>query len=276
MHVVDVPVYIWRHPANEGKRLRHLARGVRFQLRGRVLHERTIVPIGTSSKMWAELHRTASSRAAYANPPDIEMRVWQRILEPGDLFLDIGANVGIYSLVAAERGAQVIAAEPDPGTCERLLENAALNGYPIEVHCTAVAGAPGRARLTVGLDCVNRLVADDLAESQDVAVVTLDELIGDRRAAGVKVDVEGAEQLVLDGGARALAERRIDLLQLEWTSAPQGPHHPRAPIVDLLDRHGYAMWRDDGHGGLVPLTSWEWRRDVFAKPGTIEQGRRGA
>jgi FkbM family methyltransferase len=262
--VIDVPRYIWYHPSNRGSRLRHLAQGIRFQLRGRLLRRRTIVPIGQRSRIYAELHRTASSRAAYANPPDTEMRVWMRWLRAGDLFVDVGANVGIYSIVAAEAGARVIAVEPDPETRHRITENAELNHYDVSLLAGALSDQPGVGAFTVGLDCVNHLAEASNGQTRQVTVYTLDDLLGSGRARGVKIDVEGAEDLVIRGAEHALTEHRIDLLQVEWAAVGGRTDHPQRSVARALEAHGYRLWHDDGAGRLMPLTDWAWPRDIFA------------
>jgi len=237
---------------------------VRFQARGRILRKKTAVPIGDRSKLWAELHWTASSRAAYSNPPDIEMLVWKRWLTPGDLFVDVGANIGIYSILAAERGARVIAVEPDPDTAARLQSNADLNGYSIEVLECALAEHLSRESFTVGLDCLNHLADPGPSGVRQVEVRTLDDIIGESRVRGVKIDVEGAELRVLQGAERALGEHRIDLLQIEWPQQVPGGYHARTPVAEHLARFGYSLWKDDGAGSLESLTTPEHHRDVFA------------
>lgn len=263
---VSVLRYVWNHPANRSTRSASMLRAVRFQARGRILHKRTVVPLGDRSKLWAELHWTASSRAAYSNPPDLEMLVWKQCLGPDDLFVDIGANVGIYSILGAERGARVIAVEPDPDTAQRLRANAELNGYSIEVMECAVAEQRGTELFTVGLDCLNHFVDPGSAATREVPVRTLDDIVGDRRVRGVKIDVEGAELRVLEGARRALGERRIDLLQIEWTKHPPGGLHQVTPQAEYLASLGYSLFRDDGHGVLEPLISQRHDRDVFARP----------
>lgn len=102
----EVVRFIWLHPANKGRRLRQLAAAASFQARGRILRRPTKARIGERSFITAELHQTAASRAVYANPPDWpEMLVWRRRLKPRDLFVDVGANVGIYTVYAGDLGA---------------------------------------------------------------------------------------------------------------------------------------------------------------------------
>jgi FkbM family methyltransferase len=263
--VVD---FIWNHPTNRGKRLSALMKAAEFQFRGRVLKQRMVVAIGVRSQMWAELHRTASSKVVYANPPDIEMLTWQHLLRPGDLFIDVGANVGAYSLIAAEAGATVIAAEPDAGTAARLRENAALNGYGVEVLVKAIGASEGIAAFTVGLDTVNRF---DSGGGAQVEVCTLDGVLGNRHARGVKIDVEGFEMDVIRGVRSALAEHRIDLLQLEWNSASvKATAQHREPLAALLSSFGYLLHRPDAAGRLHPISDYGFGADVFAvAPGVI-------
>ena len=125
--VVSVLGGVLRHPANRGARLRSILRVLRFQARGRVLRKPTTVPYARSSKIVARVDDGASRRAAYAPFPDYpEMAVWTQQLGDGDLFVDVGASVGLYSLVATEQGAELICLEPLPRAREQLVANLAL------------------------------------------------------------------------------------------------------------------------------------------------------
>ena len=255
--------YVWEHPANEGQRARALMRAAHFQLRGRVLGKRTLAPLGDRSRVWAYLHRTGASRVIYGNPPDYpEMMTWRRNLRPGDLFIDVGANVGSYAIWAAESGADVIALEPADESFGLLLENIALNGYRIDAVQAAAGSFCGTAPFTSGRDCVNQF--DPLGEVR-TRVVTIDSLIGDRAVAGMKVDVEGFEIQVLHGCARALAQQRIRLIQLEWNAASQAAiGTDRLPVAEFLAQYGYGLYRPDSCGELLPVSEVGFGPDVFA------------
>ncbi len=265
MHLSSVAQFIWTHPANRGQRFRVMARAMRFQARGRVLRKPTLARLGDRSRIWAVLHRTGASKVMYANPPDYpEMLAWRQVLGPGDIFVDVGSNIGAYAIWAAELGASVIALEPARDTFELLEENIALNGYRVEAIRAAAGAAPGTARFTSGRDCVNHI---DPAGTIEIPIVTLDAIIGDRTVAGVKIDVEGFELDVLLGCRKALAERRIRLIQLEWNSASLNTlGTSRQPIADLLATYGYGLGRPDDRGTIVPLTDLAFGPDVFARP----------
>jgi FkbM family methyltransferase len=257
--------YVWAHPSNSGQRLRALLRAAGYQARARLLRRRAVARLGERSRLWVDPHRTAASMVLYANPPDLpEMLVWRRVLRNGGLFVDVGANVGTYTIWAAEQGAEVIALEPAADTFRLLQENIELNGYPVTAVRAAAGDHCGSARFTAGLDAANSLAADGPAVTE---LVTVDSLIGGRRVAGLKVDVEGFELDVLRGAARALAERRIGLIQLEWNQASTfAVGTDRRPIAELLAGYGYRLFRPDASGQLAPVADPGFGADVFASP----------
>lgn len=263
--------YVLAHPDNHAHPLPRLARAFGFQIAGRVFGRRKIVPIGDHCRMWADVHHGASFKAYCGNPPDwCQMTVWRRILGPGDLFIDVGANVGTYTLWAADLGAHVIAVEPNAEARAHLLENLRLNAVNVEVLPFALAGEAGAMLLTTHLDGANHLVIseDDASPSLEVQVSTLDHLIGTRTVAGVKIDVEGAELLVLEGARQALKEQRIACLQLEWGEAAATSllGEGRRPVAALLQEYGYELRLADAQGNLRRDSDLGNATDVFALP----------
>ncbi|MFB9236899.1 FkbM family methyltransferase [Plantactinospora siamensis] len=265
----QVLTHVWRHPANRDRRLRSVLRAVSYQVRGR-LGRPTVARLGERSRILARPHHAAAGLVVYGNPPDWpEMHAWRRLLRPGDLFVDVGSNVGTYALWAAESGTTVVAVEPDRQAAEELRRNVGLNGYPIEVLECALAAEPGTLRLTSGNDTMNHLVLGDGHGhghgGTPVPVRTLDEVLGDRVAAGVKIDVEGAERLVLEGARAALADRRITVLQLEWNRMSERVlGESREPVARLLAEYGYRLTRPDETGQLAPSDASGYGPDVFA------------
>jgi FkbM family methyltransferase len=269
--VGTVVTFTWRHPANRDHRLRSTLSAVSFQIGGRVFGRRARARVGERSLIVADAHVYHAARAKYANPPDWnEMQAWKRALGPGALFVDVGANVGVYTIWAIETGAEVIAVEPSPTARERLSSNLKLNGYEAEIVPAALAEQEGTMRLTTELDNQNHLVLSGGSNgtgSVEVPVLTLDEVVGDRTVDGLKVDVEGAELLVLKGAQRLLAEQRIRLIQLEWNESSE--HllgETRAPLAELLSANGYELFRPDERGELIPLADRGYGEDVFARP----------
>ncbi len=277
---------ITNHPANAAHRAASLWRVAQCELRARVSGKPVTVAIGDHSRIAAHLHAGGSWRAVLANPPDWnEMQAWKQHLQPRDLFVDIGAHAGVYSLWALDLGCDVAAVEPVPELVVQLRANLALNSYAAEVHPIAVADAPGTMSMS-GPDLLRQHLTLDKSPSPDspspnspspdaaspdtamhVEVSTLDAVLAGRHAAGVKIDVEGAERLVLEGASAALAERRIDLLQLEWNDCCESLlGETRAPVVALLRDYGYELFRPDAKGVLQPTDGAAYGPDLFAAP----------
>jgi FkbM family methyltransferase len=123
----------------------------------------------------------------------------------GDVVYDVGAHVGFFSICSARLGARVVAVEPDPVNADRLRRNANLNGFDIDVIEAAAWSESGRVELVPGESSKEHVVAP----GDGIASVTLDELTRHCPAPTlIKMDVEGAEDRVLEGARRILAERR--------------------------------------------------------------------
>ena len=267
---VQVVRYVWSHPANHGARSRALLRAAAFQVRGRLHLGVVRARVGNSLFLEAPLHAASASKAVYANPPDWpEMQAWRRLLRPGDLFVDVGSNAGLYSVWAADCGAVPIAVEPDPVNAQRTRRNLELNGVPVEVHECALGAEEGSMTFTVDDDSTNHLVTASTSErTRAVDVRTLDSVLAGRRVRGIKIDVEGAERLVVEGGSATLGQQRVDILQLEWNALSRTLlSESRDEVKNLLAEYGYRFCEPNPANdfALIPISPSPTRdADVFA------------
>jgi len=137
-------------------------------------------------------------------------------LQPGMTFVDVGANVGLYSILAAGLVGplgRVVSVEPNSENCRLLLTSVARNRYDqIELHPVACGPAREHAVIRTALGSNGGFItgADDAVldpTAMVVAVAQLDELVSGPVDL-IKVDVEGAEALVFDGAERILSDLR--------------------------------------------------------------------
>lgn len=143
-----------------------------------------------------------------------ELDYLQKFVGKGDVFIDVGANIGLFTLKAAPRAARVVAVEPGKEAGAQLDANIALNGFAnvARVH-KALSDKPGRAALfhnPLGNDPqAFSLISDGSAsETETVELTTLDLLVrelGLPRVDCIKIDVEGAEGMVIAGAGETLA-----------------------------------------------------------------------
>jgi FkbM family methyltransferase len=140
-----------------------------------------------------------------------EIEVFLRYLESASICIDIGANVGLYTCLAARRGRYAIAIEPLPLNVQLLFKNLISNGIEnVEVYPVGLSAAPG-IQPFYGTGTTASLLTgwagSGLNPTSVVPVTTLDLLVGARfegQQLMIKLDVEGAEHLVLRGASRLM------------------------------------------------------------------------
>jgi FkbM family methyltransferase len=148
----------------------------------------------------------------------VEMGFLLHLLRPGDLFLDVGANIGSYTILASKVcGAHAVAFEPDPETAKVLRRNIAINHLETlaTVREIALGGHAGDVAFTIGLDTVNRIARADDKRVRMVPVRRLDDIPDAAAPTLIKLDVEGSERQVVAGASRVLASTNLLAVQSE-------------------------------------------------------------
>lgn len=154
-------------------------------------------------------------------------RLIKRMLKPGDHFVDAGANIGYFTLLAAkavkEHG-RVDAFEPQPDNRERLMRHLRRNHLTdrVVVHPEALSDQPGTVRIFRPADASRNhgqssmfLPASVPSVAVDVPSVRMDQVLAGTRPKLIKLDVEGAEPLVIEG-MRRLIESSAPAIILEY------------------------------------------------------------
>jgi FkbM family methyltransferase len=202
--------FIVSHPANRRRRVRALFVFTAWQLWKRTTGRPITATYWRGLRVRVHPDSKSAGLALYTGLPEYDdMLFTDRFLKPGDVVIDVGANIGLYSLLAASRtgDGRVIALEPHPVAAERLRENVALNHLQnVDVRAEAAGAEAGSAHLTANLDTINHIVSDGaVAGTISVPVVTLDSLVGSgEHVALVKLDAEGFESEVLAGAGRLM------------------------------------------------------------------------
>jgi FkbM family methyltransferase len=191
-------------------------------------------------------------------------------LRPGDLFVDVGANIGLFSLIAARLvgpSGKVYAFEPTGRIYERLTNNVRLNGFD-DILCfrLALSDQIGQQSLFISedrFDAWNSFahpVAGQSFENERVDCETWDDfalkhnLLG--RIAMMKLDVEGWEARVLSGAKQALSREGAPLLQVEFTDATAASAGSSCEeLYHVLESLGYRMFIYDS-----------WRNELIHDP----------
>lgn len=240
----DKPHYVF-HPVRMVRRARY--RGPSTAGRRAIAH----LPWGLPLEVGADEQIGFTILTASVFDPCVTETI-QRLVDPGDLVVDVGANVGYMTSLAAVRAGpsgRVMAFEPHPVVFEMLSANVGRwDGAPvaqIEPHQLALSDRAGTAQLNAGHAFeanmgLARLDGDSEASSDDVLmpveVKRLDELIGDERIGLMKIDVEGHEPGVLRGSERLLESGLIRDLIFE-------DHNPYPDeSTRIVEQAGYQLF----------------------------------
>lgn len=197
-----------------------------------------------------------------------ELGVFESFLAPGAIVFDIGANIGLYSALAARGvgpGGVVVAVEPGPDNCDFIRKTSALNSFSnIRVFQKAVGDRTGETMLYL---CSNnkadhRIYAKGaLGERRTVPVgiVRLDDLIAENNLPlpdVMKVDIQGAEQLAIEGMRDTLQRQRHIAVFMElWPWGIRQAGGDAAQLLRILREMEFQIYELDGSPGSIrPVT----------------------
>ncbi|HUR22059.1 MAG TPA: FkbM family methyltransferase, partial [Vicinamibacterales bacterium] len=217
------------------------------------------MPDGTSFKL-ASIGRNYLSfelfwrGVGYYEP--ISRLVVQELVRPGDTFIDLGANIGFYSLVVSVTRPQVsvISFEPNPRNYALLTRNARVNDLAMICEPLAISDRDGTATLYLSASDMSASLRSDFEDHADgeavVRTTTLDSYLQARPISGrlvIKVDVEGHEEAFFRGARNTLAARRPDIIT-EVTL-----NYSREAVA-LLKSLGYRFYQVTDEGLLEAAT----------------------
>ena len=177
-----------------------------------------------------------------------ETRYLTTLLQAGQTFVDVGANVGYFSLFAADLvgpGGTVIAVEPEPRNLDLLQRNIARNGVET-VRVLPFAAAAAEGTMSLALDEENRgahrlVASDDPQAGPCVRCVRLDDVLPERVDL-IKIDAQGYDHEVIEGLERTLAAnpKATLLVELSRSSLRAGltlrPYSPATRSWTLSSR----------------------------------------
>lgn len=168
------------------------------------------------------------------------------VLNEGDCFVDIGANIGLMSIYAAQEvgdSGKVISFEAHPQTVELLIENISLNKLSnIQVQAFALGSTDGTSTIydnwQVNRGGASLIVKTKDSKSFEIEIHQLDTIFpADLIPKVIKIDVEGFELEVLKG-AKSLIVNKLPILIVELSEKRKNVHDSSSEIIDLIKSYG--------------------------------------
>jgi FkbM family methyltransferase len=221
MSILQTFRLIFSHPLTRNQRIAAYKRWIRWQLGSRIIHGAIAVRFVDETQLLARSGMHGATGNIYCGLHEChDMGFVLHFLREGDLFLDVGANIGSYTVLASGAvGAETISFEPVPSSFQHLVDNIYLNRIidrvrPLNV---AVGSVAGELEMVADQDTVNRIIMGEVyaGERVKVPVVTLDEVLAGQVPRLIKIDVEGFETQVLGGATHTLENPGLEAVLME-------------------------------------------------------------
>jgi FkbM family methyltransferase len=236
------PLALLSHPLNKHRKAMALRRWLAWKIAGNLVPGPVIFNFVNESMLIVEPGLNGATCNLYAGIYEFEdMAFALHLLREGDLFVDVGANIGSYTVLAgAVRGANSISIEPVPTAFAHLVRNINLNGIraKVDVRNLAIGSKVGGIKFTSARDAVNHVATEEEMREEDiieVGVCTLDGVVGQLNPILIKIDVEGYEPEVIAGAKNTLSNDSLLAVIVE--------------LNDSCSRYGYD--EADVHKGMV-------------------------
>lgn len=188
------------------------------------------------------------------------------LLRPEDLFCDVGANAGVYTVLAAGAvGCHAIAIEPIPKTYDLLMQNIYANGISrrVDARNIGVGNIISRLHFTSTLWSYNHVVDNPGENTIEVDVLPLDLIIKGAALSAIKIDVEGFEAQVVAGATETFSDPSLQAIVIEiWEGHLARYNSTLAEILTALKKSGFSgpYWHDPKNHELITPGTQEKRK----------------
>ena len=212
------------HPLTKNQICKTLLRILVWQIGARLLRKPMLISWVDDTRLFIEKGMTGATGNYYCGLHEFnDMGFLLHFLQPNELFLDIGANVGTYTVLAAcGRRAKVYSFEPSPSTFYRLIDNVHINNASslVTLKNIGLGAVTGHLQFTTSLDTENHVVnpADTTAHhATPIQIMLLDDALEGEtlKPVMIKMDVEGFETEVIKGGEKIFSCSELEAVLVE-------------------------------------------------------------
>ncbi|MFH6769530.1 FkbM family methyltransferase [Gaetbulibacter aquiaggeris] len=236
--------FIANHPLNGNNKLGTIIRFFKWQINTRLNPYPILYQYTTKSKLIIEKGMTGATGNLYCGLHEFnDMAFVLHFLRPDDLFVDIGANIGSYTILGAVHvGSKTISIEPVPSTFSKLLNNISINNAQNNVIAKNIALGSKKENVafTKSLDTTNHVATASDKDIIEVNVETLDELLSNNITPSLmKIDVEGFETEVIKGALKTLNNHSLKAIIIELNGSGKRYGYDELEIHKTLLANGF-------------------------------------
>ncbi len=242
--------FITNHPLNRQHKIKAVSRFVKWQISARLNPYPVVYSYTDKTRLVIQRSMTGATGNLYCGLHEFtDMGFLLHFLRSDDLFVDVGANIGSYTVLAGGHvGAKVVSVEPVPKTFEYLKTNIAINqiSEKVMVYNFALGNEKGHLSFTSTLDTMNHVATGTEDNIIRVPVETLDAILEkEQEPVLLKIDVEGFETNVLKGASQTLLKNTLKAIIIELNGSGLKYGYDEAEIHNKLVSAGYHPHRYD-------------------------------
>lgn len=217
--MIEILKFIYKHPLNKKGKINAIIRFLKWQISSRLWKHSLIYNWINDSKLVISNGMTGATGNIYVGLMEYEdMSFLLHYLQKDDLFYDIGANVGVYTVLASKiKNTKTVCIEPLPTTYEKLIDNIQINRLENVISLNiGLSYEKSKLFFTTDKDTMNGVALSSDSNIKEVDVDTLDNLSSIYGIPKIiKIDVEGYETNVLKGANKLLINDRLEVIILE-------------------------------------------------------------
>lgn len=213
--------HLLKHPISAKSKLKSLTYLFRWQIAQKILKRPVLMSFIGDSIFLVSKGMTGATGNIYSGLHEFEeMAFLLHFLKEEDVFFDVGANVGSYTILASKViGAITCSFEPSPKTFQHLENNVFLNRIQKKVFLfnQGVGAEKGSMRFSMNQDTINHVVLNSNEESIPIEINTLDHCAAEQKLFPklIKIDVEGFETEVIRGASSLLKNPNLQAVIME-------------------------------------------------------------
>lgn len=242
---------ILNHPLNKDQKLKAVFRILWWKFNQLFLHIPSVVTLsGSDIKCICYPESSYSGMVVYNNLPEYpEMLFLGKMLKPQSIFLDVGANIGVFTLMAASKikKGRIYSFEPIPKVLDTLYQNISINQIQdkVKVFKKVVSDKNGIEKFIIQETSEYSHISKSISKGTSIPSVKLDDFCKGEKINFIdmiKIDVEGAELKVLKGLEEFLRKGRVKILIVEISTNCQLYGYTQQQVIDYLREIGYLTY----------------------------------
>lgn len=251
MSIFNILKFITNHPLNKDHKIESVVRFIRWQIGSRLVPGEVVYEWIDGVKFIVNNGETGLTGNIYCGLHEFnDMAFLLHVLDKNDLFIDIGANVGSYTLLACGvRGAKGVCFEPVKSTYDRLYNNILINHLSDNVTSfnAGVSDDDGELSFTTDEGCCNHVVEEpnENINVEKVKVYRLDSVLEDENPSVMKIDVEGFEDSVINGAENILRRDSLHSIIMELNDSGSRYGVNENSILQKMKEYGFGTYSYD-------------------------------